>query len=192
LLVSCTGVPGPPSGPPGGAPSVPVNSEGRSEVGISWPTSARRLAPPMPRTAGVSHRSSGADGSAVAGVALTSASRNRHQRVALRPGCLEPSLTRRGLRVARFLIPGSQVRVLPGPSQNRMTNRTQPPSNPRRRGSGPPEPPPFNDPPVCHNSRARTHDGCPIRRCAVESPLVPRGDKDVRCLHERDDFAAFC
>jgi len=46
-----------------GAPRVPVNSEGSSEVGISWPTSASRLAVPIPRTPGVSQPfSAGAGG----------------------------------------------------------------------------------------------------------------------------------
>ncbi|MCW3008327.1 MAG: hypothetical protein JWP17_2953, partial [Solirubrobacterales bacterium] len=32
-----------------------VNCDGRREIGISWPTSASRLAFPIPRTPGVSH-----------------------------------------------------------------------------------------------------------------------------------------
>lgn len=43
-----------------GAPSVEVSSDGSNDVGISCPTSASRLAPPMPLTPGVSQAGSAA------------------------------------------------------------------------------------------------------------------------------------
>ena len=45
-----------------GAPSVTVRKLGSSDVGISWPTSDRKLASPMSRTPDVSHRSVAAGG----------------------------------------------------------------------------------------------------------------------------------
>jgi hypothetical protein len=49
-----------------GAPSVEVNRLGSRAVGISWPTSAKRLALPMPATPGPNHRASTSAASVVA------------------------------------------------------------------------------------------------------------------------------
>ncbi len=45
---------------PAGAPRVEVSSDGNNAVGISWPTSASRLAVPIPATPGVIHFSASA------------------------------------------------------------------------------------------------------------------------------------
>jgi hypothetical protein len=66
-----------------GAPNVAVSRLGSRAVGISWPTSARKLAAPMPRTPGMSQRSCGwVVGSLMAAV-LSSETTSRHSRAGL-------------------------------------------------------------------------------------------------------------